>query len=53
LDPHRKIFVIHLKNTKIRKIKPFIWFYLPTIRGVSLKNTAKKITINVPISKNV
>ena len=30
----------------------FIYIYL-IILGVSLKNTAKKITIKVPISKNV
>ena len=48
--------VINLKkveNPKTKKIKPFYWFYFLIIRGVSLKNTAKKITIKVPISKNV
>jgi hypothetical protein len=30
-----------------------MWFYFLIIRGVSLKNTAKNITIKVPISKNV
>ena len=36
-----------------QKIKPNKWFYFLRIRGDSLKNTAKKITIKVPISKNV
>ena len=36
-----------------QKIKPNKWFYFLIIRGVSLKNTAKNITIKVPISKNV
>jgi len=42
-----------LKNMKIKKIKPQLWFYYLIILGDSLKNTAKKITIKVPISKNV
>ena len=52
LDPHLKTYAIPSKNMKIKKIKPSIYYFL-IIRGVSLKKTAKKITINVPISKNV
>jgi hypothetical protein len=46
-----------LKNTKIKKDYfqevIFLFIYLLIIFGVSLKNTAKNITIKVPISKNV
>jgi PsbN protein len=41
------------EDKKNKTIYLYIWFYYRRIRGVSLKKTAKKITINVPISKNV